>query len=288
MFITSLDKWSATFVSPPLFPTSAKQFSLSRANFSLPCNITAAALHMSGIGYSIASINGHRVGDHELSPTWTRYDRMVFYVTHDITHLLRANSRLRGGPLKQDAVCDHVIDVMLGSGHFSSDWYGGPLAAMLLAQINAVPPPSLHPQPSPPPSLVVAATGAASWAFTSDAPLMSSSVYGGEMHNATAAHHEGSWTWLPAACSPPLPQHPSEPQQLKLSPQPRQHAQPSPVTSLYANQPLSASIHTSSSTSQGPALNVTCSLALQLNGSMLLPERQVSNLHVKMLQKYTR
>jgi hypothetical protein len=269
MLITSLDNWSATYISPPT-STTLKQFSYARANFSLPCHTAAAALHISGIGYSVLHINRRRVG-WELSPTWTRYDKMVHYVTLDITHLLRASVQDRGLRADSTAVCDHVIDVMLGSGHFSSNWYGGELSAILLAQINVQ---DALPQGG---SLVVAATRAGAWFFTSDGPILSSSLYGGETVNATASYHEDQWEWQPAACAPPLPQYPSEPKRKSRvwSPAPTLPLQPlshSPSTSSPAARLFS------SQSSQPPVVDFddNCSLAMQLNGSSLVPQRQVS------------
>jgi hypothetical protein len=221
---------------------------------------------MSGIGYSIAYINGRRVGTHELSPTWTRYEKMVQYVTHDITHLLHDSAQeqmLKGGSA---AVCNHVIDVMLGSGHFSSNWYGGSLSAMLLAQINAQSFPSSG--TSAMVSLVAAATRAGAWSFTGDGPILSSSLYGGETVNATASFYEDRWSWTPAACAPPLPQHPSEPNRISLQP-PLQSASASSSTTQ--SSPNHSSLH--------PLFDfdANCSLTVQLNGSSLVPQRQVSS-----------
>lgn len=235
--------------------------------FSLPCNIAAAALHISGIGYSTAFINGKQVASHELSPTWTRYEKMVLYVTHDITHLLRANSRELGVGGSNSSLCDHVIEVMLGSGHFASNWYDGALSTMLLSQINAQPYSSpLHSSSlSLPSSVVVAATGDASWSFTSDSPILSSSVYGGEAFNATAAYHEDEWSWQPAVCAPPIPQHLSHPSAASKS------SSSPPLPSAPPRSPSVPTLHRS-------VLAADCALAAQLNGSKLVPQRQASSM----------
>ena len=49
-------------------------------------------------------INGERVGDHQLDPTYTRFDRRNLYVTHDVTALLDENN---------------AIGVLLGNGWFN-------------------------------------------------------------------------------------------------------------------------------------------------------------------------
>ena len=263
MFITSLDRWSAVYISPPLPPPARAgapaQHSYARTAFTLPCDVSTAALHMSGIGYSVAFINGNRVGDHELSPTWTRYEQRVMYVSHDVTHLLR-----RSTPANSSA-CHHVIDVILGSGHFSSDWYGGALSTMLLAQVNA--------QASTPAGalLVAAATRPAAWAFTSDGPVLQASLYGGETFNASALYHEHEWRWVRAACSPPMPRHPSDPS--RTSPPP---SHPPPLQPLQQSSPP-ASVTRPSPVAQSPPFDGNCSLTAQLNGSDLVAQRQVSD-----------
>ena len=51
------------------------------------------------------TVNGQRVGDNLLEPGYTRYDRRVLYVTHDVTDLLRNG--------------ENVLGVMLGNGWFN-------------------------------------------------------------------------------------------------------------------------------------------------------------------------
>lgn len=41
-------------------------------------------------------INGQRVGDHRLDPTYTRFDRRTLYLTHDITGMLQQGSNAAG------------------------------------------------------------------------------------------------------------------------------------------------------------------------------------------------
>jgi alpha-L-rhamnosidase len=63
-----------------------------------------ARLYSSGVAYADVTINGRRVTDAVLDPAFTRYDRRVFAVTHDVTKLLR-----RG---------ENVLGVRLGRGFF--------------------------------------------------------------------------------------------------------------------------------------------------------------------------
>jgi alpha-L-rhamnosidase len=86
---------------PPLMttPPPAPYF---RRTFTLDGEIEDARLHLAGLGYHEAQLNGQRVGDHVLDPSFTDYTRRVEVVVHDVTSLLR-----RG---------ENAIGVVLGNG----------------------------------------------------------------------------------------------------------------------------------------------------------------------------
>eukprot|EP01119_Soliformovum_irregulare_P021723 TRINITY_DN7294_c0_g2_i1.p1 TRINITY_DN7294_c0_g2~~TRINITY_DN7294_c0_g2_i1.p1 ORF type:complete len:1083 (+),score=341.06 TRINITY_DN7294_c0_g2_i1:2597-5845(+) len=94
---------------------------MMRKEFSIGA-VNRARAYVCGLGYFELYINGKRIGDSRLDPGWTSYDQRSFYVAHDITSHLKANSK-------------NVIGVMLGNG-----WWGQPdglgRAPILLAQIS--------------------------------------------------------------------------------------------------------------------------------------------------------
>ncbi len=61
---------------------------LFRKTFHLTGPVSRARLYISGLGYYQASLNGKIVGDRQLDPLWTRYDKRVFYSTYDVTQQL--------------------------------------------------------------------------------------------------------------------------------------------------------------------------------------------------------
>lgn len=65
--------------------------------------IAKATVYMASAGLHELEINGKRVGDAFMNPTYTRFDKRVLYNTYDVTSLLNI---------------DNVIDVVLGNG-----WY---------------------------------------------------------------------------------------------------------------------------------------------------------------------
>jgi alpha-L-rhamnosidase len=94
------DRW--VYGIPPDPPADP----LLRTEFDLTAPVASARLHLSGLGHAVAWVNGRRVGDAELSPATTDYDRRVLYTTHDVTELLR-----RGG---------NALGIALGRGYFAT------------------------------------------------------------------------------------------------------------------------------------------------------------------------
>jgi alpha-L-rhamnosidase len=86
---------------------------LLRKSFVVSRKIKRARAYICGLGYYELRLNGNKVGDHELDPGYTRYDRRHLYVTHDIT--------------KQVRLGQNAIGVILGTGwfneHIKAVWY---------------------------------------------------------------------------------------------------------------------------------------------------------------------
>ncbi len=113
-FETSMMKpsdWKALWISDqnPL-PEKDEDFyketpnPLLRKEIKLKKEIKSARLYIAGLGYSIAYINGQRVGDHMLDMPWTQFDKQIMYNTFDVTTMLRKGK--------------NALGVMLGNG-----WY---------------------------------------------------------------------------------------------------------------------------------------------------------------------
>ncbi|MEV0155792.1 family 78 glycoside hydrolase catalytic domain [Micromonospora sp. NPDC050686] len=82
---------------------------LLRRGFRVDGEISRARVYATALGVYELSLNGQRVGDHELAPGWTDYAKRVQYQTYDVT------SQLRQG--------DNAFGAMLGDG-----WYSGTIA----------------------------------------------------------------------------------------------------------------------------------------------------------------
>jgi len=66
--------------------------------------VRRATAYVCGLGLSELYLNGKKVGDDVLSPAIASYDKRAFYLTYDVTELLR-----RG---------DNAVGVILGNGRF--------------------------------------------------------------------------------------------------------------------------------------------------------------------------
>ncbi|MGO3163274.1 MAG: family 78 glycoside hydrolase catalytic domain [Sphingobacteriaceae bacterium] len=75
-----------------------------RKEFQAEKEIQSARAYIAVGGLYELSINGQKIGDHQLDPMYTRFDRRTLYVVHDVTQAIN-----RGG---------NAIGVLLGNG-----WY---------------------------------------------------------------------------------------------------------------------------------------------------------------------
>ncbi len=65
------------FYKPDPAPLMRKEFTISKP-------VVRARLHMAGLGFAYASLNGSRVNDNELGPPWTNFDKRILFNTYDV------------------------------------------------------------------------------------------------------------------------------------------------------------------------------------------------------------
>ena len=96
--------WKGSWISDGI-DIDLKPAPYFRKQFKATKKIKKARAYIAVGGLFELSINGKRIGDHQLDPAYTRFDRRLLYVTHDVTEALQ------GG--------ENVIGVLLGNGWFN-------------------------------------------------------------------------------------------------------------------------------------------------------------------------
>lgn len=97
------ENWKGYWISDT-HDINLKPAAYFRKTFHLDKKVKAARAYIAVAGLYELSVNGYRIDDQRLTPTFTRFDRRILYLTHDIT------ARLKKG--------DNAIGVWLGNG-----WY---------------------------------------------------------------------------------------------------------------------------------------------------------------------
>ena len=103
MGMMDINNWKGSWISDS-WDKNKKESPYFRHEFSAKKKIKSARAYLTAAGLFELYINGKRVGNHQLDPTYTRFDRRNLYVTHDVTALLNENN---------------AIGVLLGNGWFN-------------------------------------------------------------------------------------------------------------------------------------------------------------------------
>ncbi|MGE9313045.1 family 78 glycoside hydrolase catalytic domain [Niabella sp. CJ426] len=90
-----INHWKGTWISDHnnINHKSAPYF---RKEFEVKKDVRYARAYIAVAGLYECSINGDRVGDHQLDPMYTRFDRRTLYVTHDVTSQLKKGANAIG------------------------------------------------------------------------------------------------------------------------------------------------------------------------------------------------
>ncbi len=157
-----------------------------RKEFSLRGNVQRAVVFMAGLGVSELYCNGGKVGDDVLSPALSDYTRRVYYITRDVTSLLRTGA--------------NALGVVLGNGRFYAPRTKAPVEMISYGH------PKMRLQLQ-----VEYADGSSetivsdrSWQVTTDGPIRGNNEYDGEDYDARmeldgwSAIGYASSSWRPA------------------------------------------------------------------------------------------
>ena len=98
-------EWTAKWIAQTGTTNETAEMPLFRQQFKVKRRLVRAMLYVSALGQGEVHLNGSKVGDAELAPSWTDYRKTVRYEAYDVTSMLR-----RGR---------NAIGVMAGNGMFN-------------------------------------------------------------------------------------------------------------------------------------------------------------------------
>jgi alpha-L-rhamnosidase len=101
---TQAPVWRAQWIESPDASAPDAALPLFRKSFNLSRRVARAVLYASGLGQDELRLNGRKVGSDLLTPGWSDYRKTVFYVSYDVTALLRSG--------------ENALGVMLGNGMY--------------------------------------------------------------------------------------------------------------------------------------------------------------------------
>ena len=111
MGMMEVRNWKGSWISDSR-DINKKESPYFRKEFNIQKKIKKARVYIAAAGLFELYLNGKKIGDHQLDPTYTRFDRRNLYVTHDVTAHLQQNN---------------AIGVLLGNGWFNHQstavWY---------------------------------------------------------------------------------------------------------------------------------------------------------------------
>lgn len=110
MGLLAASDWSAHWITAPSSLMKGEESPLLRKSFIIDRPVRRATIYVTGLGFYELHLNGKKVGNHELDPGFTAYDKRVLYAVYDVTDRLRQGANAFG--------------VMLGNG-----WYNYAVSA---------------------------------------------------------------------------------------------------------------------------------------------------------------
>jgi alpha-L-rhamnosidase len=145
-----------------------------RKEFVTGKKVRSAMICYSGLGWSELYLNGERIGNEVLSPALSDYTKRVFYVTHDVTHAIKAGN--------------NAIGVVLGNGRFYAPRTSDPTATLTYGFPKLLLKLHIDYQDGSVSNIV----SDESWALSADGPIRANNEYDGEEYDARKEFY--GWT----------------------------------------------------------------------------------------------
>ncbi|MEO6815978.1 MAG: family 78 glycoside hydrolase catalytic domain [Edaphobacter sp.] len=98
-------EWTARWIAQAGATNETSEMPIFRRQFAVKHKLVRAMLYVSALGQGEVHLNGSKVGDTELAPSWTDYRKTVRYEAYDVTSMLRQGR--------------NAVGVMVGNGMFN-------------------------------------------------------------------------------------------------------------------------------------------------------------------------
>jgi alpha-L-rhamnosidase len=98
-------EWTAKWITQAGATNETAEMPIFRQQFAVKRKLARAMLYVSALGQGEVHLNGSKVGDAELAPSWTDYRKTVRYEAYDVTSMLRQG--------------ENAVGVMVGNGMFN-------------------------------------------------------------------------------------------------------------------------------------------------------------------------
>jgi alpha-L-rhamnosidase len=137
-----------------------------RKEFTVGPRLRRATAYVAGLGLSELYLNGAKAGDHVLSPALSEYEKRVYYVTHDITAMLKPGL--------------NAVGLWLGNGRYWQPRRRIPMPARGFGYPKAIAQIELEYAGGRKETVVTDET----WKLTTDGPIRANNEYDGEVYDA--------------------------------------------------------------------------------------------------------
>ncbi len=98
-------EWKAKWIAQAGATNETAEMPLFRRQFAVKRKLVRAMMYVSAMGQGEVHLNGQKVGDAEMGPSWTDYRKTVRYEAYDVTAMLRQGK--------------NAVGVMVGNGMFN-------------------------------------------------------------------------------------------------------------------------------------------------------------------------
>lgn len=184
-------------------PTPYMRTEFMTPSFDTNVSLEFATVHVVGLGWYRLYINGKRVGDHELDPALSNYNRTILYSSYDVTEFVHEGEVNAIGIQLGNGWWNQLPFNLFGRFHLRSTMTTGPPRALMRLSLhysngtimNITTSPWEVPQPQPTHDGTSTGTIASEWMCTDQrGPWTHNNVYLGDAYDASRENEITGWS----------------------------------------------------------------------------------------------